>query len=124
MDETPATATPTVQPRRFPFGSPIAGVCLLLFAPWLAQAADAPATVKLIFVGDIMVAHDEETGRLIERGEDPFEPFAGLLSEADVALGNLECVIAENGVPVPKTFNYLADPPAFPSSKNTSRPSR
>jgi WD40 repeat protein len=43
---------------------PIAGVCVLSFAPLLARAADAPATVKLIFVSDIMVAHDEETGRM------------------------------------------------------------
>jgi poly-gamma-glutamate synthesis protein (capsule biosynthesis protein) len=96
---------------------PIAGVCICLFAPLVARAADAPATVKLIFVGDIMVAHDEETGRLIERGEDPFEPFAGLLKEADVAVGNLECVIAEKGEPVPKPFQFLAYPRCIPVLK-------
>ncbi len=88
----------------------IAGICVLLFAPVVARAADATATAKLIFVGDIMVAQGEETGRLIERGEDPFEPFAGLLKDADVAVGNLECVIAEKGEPVPKAFQFRANP--------------
>jgi poly-gamma-glutamate synthesis protein (capsule biosynthesis protein) len=89
----------------------------LLLAPLFARAADTPATVKLIFVGDIMLARDEETGRLIERGKDPFEPFAGLLKEADVAVGNLECVIAEKGEPVPKRFQFRADPRCIPLLK-------
>jgi poly-gamma-glutamate synthesis protein (capsule biosynthesis protein) len=91
-----------------------AGVCILLLAPLFARAADTPATVKLIFVGDIMLARDEETGRLIERGKDPFEPFAGLLKEADVAVGNLECVIAGSGEPADKPFRFLADPRCIP----------
>src|SRR5437763_814983 len=39
-------------------------------------AEKQPATVSLIMVGDIMVAQDEETGKVIERGGDPFEPFS------------------------------------------------
>jgi poly-gamma-glutamate synthesis protein (capsule biosynthesis protein) len=77
-------------------------------------AADAPATVKLVFVGDIMVARDEETGKLIERGIDPFEPFASVLWQADVAVGNLECVIAEKGKPIEKPFQFLAHPRCIP----------
>ncbi len=91
------------------------GGCSLLAAPtWLSAAdkppADPPPTVKLIFVGDIMVAHDEETGRVIERGEDPFKPFAGFLKEADVAVGNLECVVAEKGEAVRKPYKFRANP--------------
>jgi len=95
----------------------IAGICVLLFVPLVTRAADAPATARLIFVGDVMVAQDEETGRLIERGEDPFEPFAGLLKEADVAVGNLECVIAEKGEPVPKAFQFRANSRCIPVLK-------
>lgn len=73
--------------------------------------------VQLIFVGDIMLAHDEETGKLIERGEDPFEPFAALLKEADIAVGNLECVVAEKGTPVPKPYQFRADPQCIPVLK-------
>jgi poly-gamma-glutamate capsule biosynthesis protein CapA/YwtB (metallophosphatase superfamily) len=110
MPQPPRSMQTTIWPL-------MAGLCILLLAPLFARAADAPATVKLIFVGDIMVAHDKETGRLIERGEDPFEPFAGLLKEADVAVGNLECVIAEKGEPVPKPFQFRADPRCIPLLK-------
>jgi poly-gamma-glutamate capsule biosynthesis protein CapA/YwtB (metallophosphatase superfamily) len=74
-------------------------------------------TVKLIFVGDIMVAHDEETGKLITQGVDPFQPFAALLKDADIAVGNLECVVAEKGERVRKPYNFLADPRCLPSLK-------
>ncbi len=76
-----------------------------------------PATVSLIMVGDIMVAQDEETGKVIERGIDPFEPFAKLLKEADISVGNLECVIAEKGVAVEKPFTFLAHPRCIPVLK-------
>jgi poly-gamma-glutamate synthesis protein (capsule biosynthesis protein) len=74
-------------------------------------------TVKLIFVGDIMIAEDEETGKLIEQGVDPFEPFASLLKEADVAVGNLECVVTEGGEKVDKKYNFRAHPRCLPLLK-------
>ena len=76
-----------------------------------------PATVTMIFVGDIMVAHDEETGKLIEHGVDPFEPCASLLKNADIAIGNLECVVAEKGERVKKPYNFRADPRCIPLLK-------
>lgn len=71
----------------------------------------------MIFVGDILVAHDEEPGKLIERGIDPFEPCAGLLTNADIAIGNLECVVAEKGVRVKKPYSFRADPRCIPLLK-------
>ena len=73
--------------------------------------------VTMIFVGDIMVAHDEETGKLIERGVDPFEPCADLLKNADITIGNLECVVAEKGERVKKPYNFRADPRCIPLLK-------
>jgi poly-gamma-glutamate synthesis protein (capsule biosynthesis protein) len=94
----------------------VAWSCLVTAAGEL-RGANPPATVKLVFVGDIMMARDEETGKLIERGLDPFKPFAGLLNEADFAVGNLECVIAEKGKPLEKPFHFLADPRCIPLLK-------
>ena len=65
----------------------------LLAASPMAHASSGDAS--LIFVGDIMVA--ETPGELISRGEDPFQPFAALLSSHDVRIGNLECVVATTG---------------------------
>ena len=95
----------------------------LAFA-WLFAAAAAALggdrdsdAVKLIFVGDIMVAHDEETGKLIAQGINPFLPFAAVLKDADITVGNLECVVAEKGERVRKPYNFLADPCCLPLLK-------
>jgi poly-gamma-glutamate capsule biosynthesis protein CapA/YwtB (metallophosphatase superfamily) len=91
-------------------------VYLLAISPAVAKDY-AYNTVSLILVGDIMIAHDEDTGKLIERGVDPFEPCASLLKNADVAIGNLECVIAEKGERVKKPYNFRADPRCIPLLK-------
>ena len=100
--------------------------CLLLLPLSSALIANLPIarandksrdTVTMIFVGDIMVAHDEETGKLIERGVDPFEPCASVLKNADIAIGNLECVISRQGEPVKKPYNFRADPRCIPLLK-------
>jgi hypothetical protein len=90
--------------------------CVLAISPAAAKD-NARNLVTMIFVGDIMVAHDEETGKLIERGVDPFAPCADLLKNADIAIGNLECVVAEQGEPVKKPYNFRADPRCTPLLK-------
>jgi hypothetical protein len=90
--------------------------CLLAISPAVAKDI-VTDTISIIFVGDIMVAHDQETGKLIERGMDPFEPCASLLENADVAIGNLECVVAEKGERVKKPYNFRADPRCIPLLK-------
>jgi len=90
--------------------------CLGVNSHLLAEEKSS-GTVKLIFVGDIMIADDEETGKLIERGVDPFEPFAGLLKDADITVGNLECVVAESGEKVRKPYNFRAHPRCLPLLK-------
>jgi poly-gamma-glutamate capsule biosynthesis protein CapA/YwtB (metallophosphatase superfamily) len=82
-----------------------------------AEKDGVPSTVSMIFVGDIMIAHDEETGKLIERGIDPFETCAQLLERPDVAIGNLECVVAEKGERVKKPYNFRAEPNCIPLLK-------
>jgi poly-gamma-glutamate capsule biosynthesis protein CapA/YwtB (metallophosphatase superfamily) len=82
-----------------------------------APAEEQSGRVRLIMVGDIMIANDQETGEIINRGVDPFTPFAEVLKNADVAIGNLECVVAEHGEPVEKPYRYLADPKCLPRLK-------
>lgn len=74
-------------------------------------------TIKLTFVGDIMLAQNEETGKLVERGIDPFEPCSRLLNRADITVGNLECVVAEKGDRVRKPYNFRAHPRCIPLLK-------
>ena len=91
---------------------------LLLSSALLATSPMAHASsgdASLIFVGDIMVA--ETPGELIARGEDPFQPFAALLSSHDVRIGNLECVVATTGTAEEKPYTFRADPRTLPVLK-------
>ena len=86
---------------------------VLFAASPMAHASSGDAS--LIFVGDIMVA--ETPGELISRGEDPFQPFAALLSSHDVRIGNLECVVATTGTAEEKPYTFRADPRTLPVLK-------
>lgn len=56
---------------------------------------------------------DRIPGEQIARGFDPLFPFRGtakLLQFADLAVGNLECVISDRGRLVPKAYSFRAHP--------------
>jgi len=65
-------------------------------------------TIDLAFVGDIMLA--ETPGDKISLGEDPFFEFAEVLRKVDLAIGNLECVVATTGEEFDKPYVYRAHP--------------
>jgi len=80
----------------------------LLTMVWLnpGSAAAQSADITLVFVGDMMLA--DGPGRLIRSGKDPFRHVAGALRDADITIGNLECVIASSGKPEPKPYTFRA----------------
>ena len=77
--------------------------------------ATTPATVSLVFAGDIVL--DDAAGALIARGGDPFEAFAPIFKAADIRLGNLECVVATTGSAGDKNFTFRAHPRSLPVLK-------
>ena len=70
------------------------------------------ASVRIVFVGDVMLGR--APGEAIARGEDPFADLAAILKDADLTVGNLECVVATCGEPVPKPVNLRAGPACIP----------
>jgi poly-gamma-glutamate synthesis protein (capsule biosynthesis protein) len=77
------------------------------------RLAPAPTNrVQLVLVGDIML--DRAPGAAIAQGLDPFSEFASILDHADLAVGNLECVVSDIGERVPKRFNFRAHPRVVP----------
>lgn len=80
-----------------------------------AMALADPADITLVFVGDLMLA--EGPGKIIRAGRDPFANFATMLREADLSIGNLECVIASKGQPEPKSYTFRAPKRALPLLK-------
>lgn len=93
----------------------IAAALVALSIPALAAEATEP-TVRIAFVGDIMLA--ETPGKVVRRGRDPFAPFAALLKQADLRVGNLECVVATTGTADPaKPYSFRAHPRTLPVLK-------
>ena len=92
------------------------GISALILLAIVASAYPAPAqpdkTVRLIFVGDIML--DDLPGKAIARGVDPFADFATLFGRADAVIGNLECVVSTRGEAERKPYTFRADPRVIP----------
>lgn len=81
----------------------VAALCLV------AGPGRADDTVRLVFVGDVML--DDGPGRTIAAGGDPLAAVDGLLRDADVRIGNLECPIARGGSALDnKIYTFRADP--------------
>jgi len=97
---------------------PMARACLALLTLllWLtgtvAWAAAPAEKVRLVFAGDIVL--DDTAGEMIARGADPFADFTQVFQQADIRLGNLECVVATTGSAGDKNFTFRAKPQVLP----------
>jgi len=83
-------------------------ILLLGISSTMAQSQ----SIKMVFVGDIML--DDLPGKYIKAGKDPFKSFAPLLKQADITIGNLECVVGTTGEPEDKPFVLRANPRVLP----------
>jgi poly-gamma-glutamate synthesis protein (capsule biosynthesis protein) len=90
------------------------GVLCLAWCP-LGFAADVASPVSLVFAGDIVL--DDSAGEMIRRGEDPFADFASVFRDADIRVGNLECVVATTGSAGDKNYTFRAHPRSLPILK-------
>ncbi|MGE5673249.1 MAG: CapA family protein, partial [Mycobacterium leprae] len=76
------------------------------------QLVFSPQPVSLVFVGDVMLARTP--GAAMLKGADPFAAVAPVLRDADLAVGNLECVVSTMGEKVPKAYNFQCSPAVVP----------
>jgi formylglycine-generating enzyme required for sulfatase activity len=72
--------------------------------PWEIQKHEKDRPIRLLFVGDIML--DNGPGHAIASGTDPFEHCSQFLLDADVTIGNLECVLGRGGQQVNKPYIF------------------
>ena len=79
----------------------MAAVCMPLQSP----AADE---VTLAFAGDVML--DGLPGETIAAGRDPLADFTDIFASVDIAVANLECVVATVGEPIDKPYTFRAHP--------------
>src|SRR5262249_44355219 len=115
-------ADPGVNPRGIPAMRNRRRFLAVLLAGWIllpaqvrAQDAKASPTVRLVFVGDVML--DRTPGRAMAAGADPFASFADVLTGADITVGNLECVVATGGQRIEKNYTFRASPDVVPFLK-------
>lgn len=86
-------------PRQF-----LSAWCLSWFVVTVsAQTPSVEPVVSVVFAGDIMLEGGAD--RAIRRGRDPFAGVANLFKNADLRLGNLECVVATVGSVEPEKPN-------------------
>jgi poly-gamma-glutamate synthesis protein (capsule biosynthesis protein) len=86
---------------------------ILLALAATAQASAVTTGVRLVFVGDVMLA--EEPGELIAQGRDPFTSVARYLDASSLRIANLECVVATSGTALDKPFTFRAAPAVIPT---------
>ena len=79
-----------------------------------AQAA-RPPSLTVLFAGDTVL--DDDAGRLIAAGGDPFADFAKVFAQADIRIANLECVVATRGDAGHKNYTFRAHPRVLPVVK-------
>ncbi len=89
---------------------------LAVAGPNLGQATDRRQdTVSIVFAGDVML--DGGPGHAIVHGNDPFQEFAAIFHNADIAVCNLECVVGEGGEQVLKPYTFRGPRESIPLLK-------
>ena len=88
-------------------------LCLLR----MANSPEYAQTVHLRAVGDILLGGPmarvlEQKGRAY-----PFKAMRSTLRATDITFGNFECSMSTRGKPIPKQFNFRADPQYAPVLK-------
>jgi poly-gamma-glutamate capsule biosynthesis protein CapA/YwtB (metallophosphatase superfamily) len=78
--------------------------------PTIEGRRETSNTVRIVFVGDILL--DEGAAWTMARSDDPFKNVSAILKDADLAVGNLESPIANNGRAIEKPFTFRAHPSA------------
>lgn len=78
-----------------------------LFIACISNGAWAQSNdkVSIVFAGDIML--DGAPARVMRQERDPFSGVAHLFKDADIRVGNLECVIASQGSVEPEKPNVF-----------------
>jgi len=77
-------------------------------APWLNQELTSDAVIHLTAVGDVMLAR--ALGEAVLAGDVgyPFAQVKGMLSTADITIGNLESALGDLGTPENKGYTFRA----------------
>lgn len=100
-------------PSRTPSGSerePAESAAGLALPGAAEGSGSARRKVRLLAVGDILLARGIGKAIAAHGPKYPFEPTRSLVKSADIAVFNLECVLSRRGVPQHERYRFRADP--------------
>ncbi|HEX6497797.1 MAG TPA: CapA family protein [Micromonosporaceae bacterium] len=80
-----------------------------------ASPSAPPRDITLEFAGDVHFT--QRTAALLKDPATAFGPVATVLSQADLAMVNLETAVTERGTPQPKEFHFRAPASAYQAIK-------
>ena len=107
------TVTPTpLPPTQTATQTPTATLTPTETAVPPTATATVPPEARLMAVGDLMLARTVGERLLANGAAWPFEGVAAVFQQADVLVGNLECVIGDQGQPESKAYTFQAPPAA------------
>lgn len=90
------------------------GIFSILFAFMASSGCAVSGVAKVTFVGDVMLAESEGTGRFMAAGGDSFHHVRSLLMSADLRVANFESSAGTKGQPDPKKpFSFRTTPSAL-----------
>lgn len=81
---------------------------MLMATVSMPMRSPAAAEVALAFAGDVMLS--DLPGAAIAAGRDPLADFTDIFDSVDIAVANLECVVATVGEPIDKPYTFRAHP--------------
>jgi len=91
----------------------VLGIFSILFALMASSGCAVSGIAKVTFVGDVMLAESEGTGRFMAAGGDPFQHVRSLLMNADLRVANFESSAGTQGKPDPgKPYSFRTTPSA------------
>ena len=84
------------------------GLIMLMATVSMPLQSPAADEVTLAFAGDVMLS--DLPGETIAAGRDPLADFTDIFDSVDIAVANLECVVATVGEPIDKPYTFRAHP--------------
>ncbi|MFI6843761.1 CapA family protein [Kitasatospora sp. NBC_00085] len=89
-------------------------------APSGSAAAPRPdGSITVAFAGDVHFEGRTESRLAVKAPEQALGPISGTISDADLAVLNLETAITDRGAPEPKTYTFRTSPKALTALKDS-----
>ncbi|MER6395315.1 CapA family protein [Kitasatospora sp. NPDC001603] len=117
-DPAPAKAAPAGDAAK-PSAAGTTGAAASASPSASASAPRPDGSITVAFAGDVHFEGRTEARLAVKASEQALGPIATTLSDADLAVLNLETAITDRGAPEPKTYTFRTSPKALTALKDS-----